>query len=267
MTPSPLPIALLTDFGTRDWYVAAMKGEILGRLPEAQIIDVSHGVPPGQIEAGAFVLRCVMDSMPLATVFCCVVDPGVGGDRRAICGRIGQSFYSGPDNGLATPLFERSENDFSLYEIESAQFRSGRVSATFHGRDLFAPAAALLAAGTPPESAGLAVTDPVRLPPFGPEPCESGLRARVMWIDHFGNVITNVSRQSWADKLQTGRLKIRAGSLTIQTIGRTFGDVAPGEPLAYWGSADTLEIALNQGSAAEAAAIELGDPVVIEFGE
>ena len=260
-----IPIALLTDFGLSDWYVAALKGQILKRLPEARIIDVSHGVPAQQIQSGAFLLRCVLDSMPEDTIFCCVVDPGVGTQRRALCGRIGPWGYVGPDNGLATPLLERVGGDFALYEIQSPEFRAEQVSATFHGRDLFAPAAARLAAGVPPEQAGRPVPDPVMLPPFAPEPLSHGLVARVMLVDHFGNLVTNVPRQGYEERLTNGRFMIRAGALRLGAITETYGHVRQIEALAYWGAADTLEIAINRGSAAEVTGLRPGDSVYIDW--
>ena len=265
MNNIPAPIALLTDFGLDDWYVAAMKGRILCRLPEAQIIDLSHGVPGQQIEAGAFLLRCVLDSMPRNTVFCCVVDPGVGTERRAICGRIGRWRYAGPDNGLASPLLEEVGEDFALYEIESDEFRDESLSATFHGRDLFAPAAARLAAGVAPERAGRPVSDPIVLPPSIPEELPQGLVARVLLVDHFGNLVTNARRRDYEKPLAERKFVIRVGALRLGTICKSFAHVCREEALAYWGSADTLEIAINRGSAAQVSGLRVGDSVYIDW--
>lgn len=258
-------IGLLTDFGLNDWYVAAIKGEILRRLPGARLLDISHGVPAQQIEAGAFLLGCVLDSMPKGMVFCCVVDPGVGTPRRAICGRIGPWFFAGPDNGLATPLLDRIDGDFALYEIESSGFRAETVSSTFHGRDLFAPAAAALAAGIPPERAGRPVSDPVILPLAMPEELGQGLVARVMLVDHFGNLVTNVTREAYEELLSQRPFLVRAGVLRLDGISQTFGHVRQVEPLAYWGSAGTLEIAVNHGSAAQVTGLKPGDSVYLDW--
>jgi hypothetical protein len=261
----PRPIALLTDFGLSDWYVAAMKGQILRRLPAALIIDLSHGVPAQQLESGTFVLRCVLPSMPDGTIFCCVVDPGVGAERRAICGRIGAWGYVGPDNGLATALLEQAGGDFALFEIESPEFRAQTVSPTFHGRDLFAPAAARLAAGAPPERAGRSVGDPLMLPPIEPESLSHGIVARVMLVDHFGNLVTNVARQGYEEQLVDRKFMIRAGALRLDTLTKTYGHVRRVEALAYWGSAGTLEIAVNHGSAAAVTGLRPGDSVYIDW--
>lgn len=259
------PIALLTDFGLGDWYVAALKGQILKTLPGGVIIDISHDVPAGQIASGSFVLECVLDSMPEGTVFCCVIDPGVGTARRALVGRIGPWFFSGPDNGLATPLLERAGDDFDLHDIQSPAFRSGLASDTFHGRDLFAPSAARLAAGAEPSEAGPAVADPIRLPVPAVETIPGGLVAQVMLVDHFGNLITNLRRVTWGADLKEGRFLLRAGHLRLGALNRAFGHVHESEALAYWGSAGTLEIAINRGSAAESTGLGVGDRINIDL--
>jgi hypothetical protein len=260
------PIALLTDFGLDDWYVGAMKGEVLRRAAGATIIDISHGVAPQQVRAGAFMLDKALDSMPGGTVFCCVVDPGVGTARRALCGRLGDWFFCGPDNGLLTPLHRRCGGDFELYTIERPEFRNARVSATFHGRDVFAPAAAQLALGVDPREAGPAATDPVLLTDIDPEERDGVLLARVVTIDRFGNLVTNLPRALYGERPAGGGIEIRAGRLTVRQLGETFGTVGEGEPIAYWGSGDTLEIAVNQGSAAQRSALAIGGTVEIVWG-
>ncbi|MCE5228042.1 SAM-dependent chlorinase/fluorinase [bacterium] len=243
------PIFLLTDFGLEDWYVGAMKAEIHRRAPDATIIDLSHGVPPQNVAAGAFVLNAALNSVPSDAVLCCVVDPGVGSHRRAIWGRIGTHYFSGPDNGLATPLLERA-SDFELFEIPAPLLTPEEPSLTFQGRDLFAPAAALLAEGYP-FHLGPPVADPVRLS-LDPEETADGIRARVMLVDRFGNLITNIWREKYEAKFDQP-FEIQAGPLRITQISKTFSNVPAGSPLAYWGSAGTLEIGINMGSAAEIA--------------
>lgn len=265
MNNTPIPIALLTDYGLTDWYVAAVKGQILRRLPAARLVDITHCVPVQQIDVGAFILQSALGSMPEPTIFLSIVDPGVGTPRRAVCGRIGRWMYVGPDNGLATPLLDLADGDFELFEIESPDFKNGEVSATFHGRDLFAPAAALLAAGTPPGLAGRPVADPVMLPPSFPEELSHGLLARVMLVDHFGNLVTNLTRPGFEERLVQGHFVIRAGPLRIDTISGTFGHVRAIEALAYWGAAGTLEIAINHGSAATVTGLHAGAAVYIDW--
>lgn len=265
METHPIPIALLTDFGLTDWYVAAVKGQILRRLPGARLIDITHCVPAQQVETAAFLLHCVMNSMPERTVFLCIVDPGVGTVRRAICGRIGHWHYAGPDNGLATPLLELADGDFELFEIETPEFKAAEVSATFHGRDLFAPAAARLAAGVPAAQAGRPVLDPVMLESSAPEELGHGLMARVMLVDHFGNLVTNLEREGYEELLRSRRFVLRAGPLRIDAITETYGHVRAIEALAYWGAAGTLEVAINHGSAAEVTGLRAGGTVYIDW--
>lgn len=259
------PIFLLTDFGVEDWYVGAMKGEILRLAPKAKIIDLCHGIAARDVAAGAFVLGAALPSIPTAAVLCCVVDPGVGSARRALAGRIGNYFFAGPDNGLATPLLARSSSlglDFELYEIDRSAFRAPHTqpSHTFHGRDLFAPAAAMLALGAP-FVRGLKVSDPVHLS-LDPEEGTGGIHARVMLVDRFGNLITNIWREKYEARF-ADRFEIQAGPLRITAISKTFSAVAAGSPLAYWGSAGTLEIAISQASAAKATGLTPGSAVVV----
>lgn len=259
----PPAIALLTDFGRHDFYVAAMHGEILRRLPDARVIDITHDVPPQDIAGAVFQLECVLPSLPRGTVLCAVVDPGVGTARRAMCGRIGPWTFVGPDNGLATALLERAE-DAALYAIEAPEFRNPEPSVTFHGRDLFAPAAAHLAAGAPVGQAGPPIGDPVRLSIERCRVTPSGVRTEVAWIDRFGNAITWLRREEARRHLAGGIAAIRAAGTPVVTLGRTFADVAPGEPVAYWGSAGTLEIAVNQGSAARRLSLAAGAAVELD---
>jgi S-adenosylmethionine hydrolase len=265
VTPNARPIALLTDFGLEEWYVAAMKGEILRRAPGTTIIDISHGVPQQQVRTAAFILECITRSLPKRTIFCCVVDPGVGTDRRSLCGRIGAWMFCGPDNGLLTPLYHQAGGDVDLHTIENPAFRNAEISTTFHGRDLFAPAAARLALGAAPSEAGPPASHPILLADMQPEDRGGVLLARVMLIDHFGNLVTNLTREPYGERLATRPFAIRAGRLTVRRLGVTFGAVDVGEPVAYWGSAGTLEIGINQGSAAQRSALPVGGTVEVTW--
>ncbi|HOE95604.1 MAG TPA: SAM-dependent chlorinase/fluorinase [Candidatus Sumerlaeota bacterium] len=263
--PATPIVALLTDFGVGDWYVGAMKGEILRRAPHAHLVDVTHGLPPHQVLPGAFVLHCAAGSFPAGTIFCCVVDPGVGTERRALCGRVGPWLFSGPDNGLLSGLLEGlAPDDLDLHRIENPEFRNERVSSTFHGRDLFAPAAARLALGFDPAQAGPPVADPLRLPLFELAEQADRLTGRVVLIDQFGNLVTNIRRRSHGAWFEPGRFVIHAGALRLDTLSTTFGEVRHVQALAYWGSAGTLEIAVNQGSAAGLTGLRLGDAIDVE---
>jgi S-adenosylmethionine hydrolase len=259
MGPGSL-IVIMTDFGMEHWYDAAMKGEILRRAPHATVLDLSHEVPRHSVEAGAFLLHCAIDSFARQTIFLCVVDPGVGSKRKTLVGWVGEYGFVGPDNGLVTPLMERSGGDFELHEIKSPTFRNERVSATFHGRDLFAPAAARLLLGDDPRMAGPRVENPVRLPPFRAERKGNQVIGRVMLVDHFGNAVTNIAQTDMPADLDGKRVEFSIRNLRLNHIETTYAERVPQEALCYWGSSGFLEVAINFGSAAESFGISVGDP-------
>ncbi|MBI1785591.1 SAM-dependent chlorinase/fluorinase [Candidatus Sumerlaeota bacterium] len=253
----------MTDFGTAQWYDAAMKGEILRRAPHATILDLSHDVPRQSVEQGAFLLHCAVDSFPQRTIFTCVVDPGVGTDRRTLVGWVWEFGFVGPDNGLVTPLLERSWGTHELHEIKAPTFRNERVSKTFHGRDVFAPAAARLFLGDDPRMAGPRVVDPIRLPPMKASVEGEKIIGKVMTIDHFGNAITNIDQDRFEERLANAPFELGLKGIKIFEIRPTFKGAIPGQPLAYWGSSRYLEVAVNLGSVAESFLINAGDPVWI----
>lgn len=245
--PLPMPpITLLTDFGTRDTYVGQMKGVIASIAPDTGVIDLTHDVPPQDVTAGAIMLDTAVDAFPDATVHVAVVDPGVGGVRRPIAARSARFTLVGPDNGLFTAVWQRHSPQRIVALTNTACHRP-RVSATFHGRDIFAPVAAHLASGTPLDELGESITDPVTLDLPEPRPTTTGLEATVLCVDHFGNLITNIT----SDHLpRDGRAAITVGPARIAEISRTFADVPEGEPVAYLGSTGRLEIALRNANAA-----------------
>jgi S-adenosylmethionine hydrolase len=250
------PVALLTDFGTRDHYVGTMKGVILGIAPGAVIIDLTHEVAPQDVHGGAYSLLASYRYFPHSTIFCCVVDPGVGSTRRAVAVKLElaeKSFYAVlPDNGLLTPIL-RQANPKTVVSLDNPQYHLRNKSATFHGRDLFAPVAAHLAAGVPIKDLGPQVPsdDLVRLAWPEPQHDQDGWQdnwyATVLHIDHFGNLITNLPGEALEPPLQTWQVQVEHTS--IAGISHTFADVAVGEPLAYIGSSGFLEIAVRQGNA------------------
>ncbi len=265
MGPGSL-IVMMTDFGTKHWYDAAMKGEILRRAPQAMILDLSHEVPRQSIEQGAFLLHCAVDSFPRRTIFLCVVDPGVGSERRTLVGWVGEFGFVGPDNGLATPLLDRSGGSVELHEIKSPTFRNPMVSATFHGRDLFAPAAARLLLGDDPRMAGPRVVDPVKLPSFMAREENGKILGKVMMLDHFGNAVTNIDQGRFEAWMSQAPFDLSVRDLRLRQAEKTYRGKPVGEPLCYWGSSRYLEIAVNFGSAAEVYQIQTGDPVTIALG-
>lgn len=230
-------ITLTTDFGTADGYVGAMKGVIVrlvGSHPAPAILDLAHDIPPGDIPHGAWVVATSTTEFPHGSIHVVVVDPGVGGARRGVIVRARGRWYIGPDNGVFAYVAERSSE---AYAIENERFRAEHVSRTFHGRDVFAPTAAAIASGEDPATAGPRVELAGQLP-WGPRERATG---RIVHVDRFGNLITDLP------EAEAGRSVVAAG-LTLPIAG-TYEDVAPGELLAYIGSAGTVEIAVRNGRA------------------
>ena len=251
------PIAILTDFGYRDHYVGAMKGVIASLAPAAAMIDVTHGVPAQSAIAGAIALHQAWRYFPPRTIFLVVVDPGVGTARRAIAieTRAGARFV-GPDNGVMWPAAAEAGLAAAV-ELANPRYRLKEVSATFHGRDLFAPAAAYLWRGIRLGALGpaLAIDDLVR-PPEPPPPRAAGARlaGTVVYVDGYGNLVTNIDRAGY----ERFASRFRGFSLWV-TIGRgariypqkAYGEAPVGAALATFGSFGMLEIAVREGDAAE----------------
>jgi S-adenosylmethionine hydrolase len=233
-------LTLLTDFGTADGYAAAMKGVVAAICPAAVIDDASHDIAP--VEAAAWALARYWRLYPPGTVHVVVVDPGVGGTRRALAVRAGERLLVLPDNGVATRVLEESQH-WDAVAIQERRFLREPVSRTFHGRDVFAPAAAHLAAGVPLGALGPAVTDPVRLalPEFSITP--DAVVGTVVHVDRFGTLITNIP-ETW---VSAGTIAV--GGRDLGAAARTFSDAEPGALLALVGSAGVLEVAVRGGSA------------------
>lgn len=252
------PITLLSDFGDGDYFVGAMKGTILSVNPEANVVDISHGIQPQDIEAAAFTLLAGYKSFPAGTIHVAVVDPGVGSGRRPILVQAGNYSFVGPDNGIFSYIFDR-EADFRVFHLTSEHYFRQPVSATFHGRDIFAPVAAVLSLGTSPRKLGKEIGDPVRLKALQPERLKSGrLRGRVIHIDRFGNCITNISRDDF-----TVPATLEIGRKTIKSFKRFFADEGKDKLFGVWGSAGFLELAANNASAAKLLAAKRGQSVYL----
>src|SRR5687767_8873684 len=187
-------ITLLTDFGARDYFVGAMKGVILSLNPEATIVDITHEIPPQDIQAAAFNLLACYRDFPAGTIHVAVVDPGVGSDRRAILVKCANQFFIGPDNGLFSWIRER-EGKFSAWQITNEQFFRNPVSSTFHGRDVFAPVAAALSKGVAPAEVGPPLERIVMLAPLLPRATADAIEGFLIHIDRFGNCITNFTSE------------------------------------------------------------------------
>jgi S-adenosylmethionine hydrolase len=244
-------LTFLTDFGLSDPYVAEMKAAVLGRLPEATLIDITHLIPPQDVLAGAIALERAVRAFPMGTVHVAVVDPGVGSARKLLLCKVAGQMVLAPDNGLITWVLERNDAA-ELYELLWRP--STPPSNTFHGRDIFAPAASLIAAGRCDELAKRPASDPVTL---DAKLARSLKVARIVHIDHYGNATTNVP----AELLTPGTRVAKVGPVL-----RTYADVKPGKAVALVGSSGLLEIAVRDGSAAKVLKLRVGKSVTIVGG-
>lgn len=255
-------IALMTDFGTRDHYVAAMKGMVLQIDPKAMLVDITHEIDPQDVIGAAFTLRHVFPCFPAHTIFIAVVDPMVGTGRRILAARYSDRIVLAPDNGLLT-FVHRDAQLQEIRSVENRQFLAGTLSCTFHGRDIFAPVAAHLSRGVAMDRLGPPVDRIEAIEVARPEFARNGtITGRVLHIDRFGNLITNIAAIDLAGhRFAEGVRQIHLGDRLIGRLRITYSDVAPGEPLALIGSTQMLEIAVNQGNAADLFHVHRGDPV------
>ena len=258
-------LTLTTDFGTRDAYVAAMKGVILSRCPDVRLVDVTHEVAPQEVLEAAFVLRGAAPHYPAGTVHLVVVDPGVGTARRAVALRHGGHRFVGPDNGLFALLLDGAAPDELVVLDRPAFWRTPEPSETFHGRDVFAPVAAHLAAGRALADVGTPIEALEPMHWALPIADGEGVQGWVVHVDRFGNCITNISRSLFEERRARRRVKCYVGSAVLKGIRPTYGAVAAGEALALFGSGDFLEIAVNAGNAAKLLGIRKGAPVNLVF--
>lgn len=260
-------VALLTDFGTRDYYAGAVRGAVLAACPDAQIVDVTHDIAPQDVEEGAFTLGACYRAFPTGAVFVAVVDPGVGTSRRALALEAGGYRFVSPDNGILTLVLD-DHPVVALHEIvNSGLFRSS-VSRTFHARDVFGPVAGHLARGAPLGLVGPAVRDPVALPvPRARRDSNDRWHTEVIHQDRFGNLTTSLRRTDLES------IRAEAGSdseaIVITIGGRavplvdTYGDIQEGDLCALLGSSDRLEIGVNRGSAAAVLGLGKGASVTV----
>jgi S-adenosylmethionine hydrolase len=256
-------VTLLTDFGRVDPFVGIMKGVILSRCPDAALVDLSHDVPAYDILGASFLLHTAVGVFPPGTVHLAVVDPGVGTDRRPIVARIGDHLFVAPDNGLLSYPLESGPLQ-ALHVIANPAYLRCPVSRTFHGRDVFAPAAGHLAAGLAPATLGPALQDPLRLPIPVPRPDASGgFQGQVIWIDHFGNCITNLTAAELdAVSRPDGAAHVRLDGRTLSVV-RTYEEAGPEGEGALLGSAGRVELFSRRGSLARRRGVTPGMPVVL----
>lgn len=252
MTKPARTVTLLTDFGLRDHYVAAMKGVMLSLNPELSFVDISHGIPPQDIQSGAFTLGQAYPWFPPGTVHLAVVDPGVGTERKAIVVTAATQYFIAPDNGILTYVF-RQEESWTAHEVTAEHYFKKPVSATFHGRDVFAPVAAWLSRDIPPHQFGPKLSSPVQLNiPELTRVRDSLIQAAILAVDGFGNLVTNLKPEDLPGYGAPGArtCRILAGQKEINRFCRTFAEGGPGEILVLPGSSGYLEIAMRNGSAA-----------------
>jgi hypothetical protein len=260
-------VTLLTDFGTEDYFVGAMKGALLSVNPEARIVDITHEIPPHDVAAAAFTLLAAYETFPAGTIHVAVVDPGVGSARRAVAVEGAGLLFVGPDNGLFGHVYERLKRFRVFHVVEQRYFRES-VSTTFHGRDVFAPVAGALSRGTHASELGPEVTDFVRLPLAAiSRRDDTTLVGTVIHVDRFGNCVTNITpRDLDAETLARGARLLVAGR-EIRSFRRYFADEgdASGEPFAVWGSAGLLEIAVFRDSAARLLGLGRGSEIEVSL--
>ena len=261
-------VVLCTDFGSTDEFVGVMKGVVLSLCPRATLVDLCHELPPGDVAAAARMLRASWRFFPSGAVFLCVVDPGVGTDRRVLaCEGDGRLFVA-PDNGLLGPLAEDGVLS-AAFSVSDPRLFLSPVSPTFHGRDVFAPVAARLAAGAAPGDLGrpVPVEDLVRPDPPAPRLLSLGvLEGRITGADRFGNLVTDLPGQALsalAGARGLGVLRVEVAGRALSGVRNTYADAPPGEPVALVGSRGFLEIAVNRGNAAQTLPAAPGDPVLV----
>ena len=256
-------MTLLTDFGTKDGYVAQMKGVALS-ITNSQLIDITHDITPQNIYEGAFTLRYTVPSFPVGTVHVAVVDPGVGTERRGIIVTAKDHVLVGPDNGLLIPA-ARFLGDFTVYEITNKEYMCQTISPTFHGRDVFTPVAAHILEGVPFEKFGQIIADFVELDFGMAEITNKTAIGTVLAIDHFGNIITNIGGNEIKKVLPYGKSITLVIGKKKQEIWylKAYNFVKKGQLLTTIGSSNLLEIGLNQGNAAQKLKVKPGDKVKI----
>lgn len=256
------PIAILTDFGTRDWYVASMKGIMMKIAPNTPHVDITHHVPMGDVTRAGFILEQCYREYPEGSVFLTVVDPGVGTARKAIAVAHEGYYFVAPDNGVLGFLWRENRGSAQVREITNAFFTKELRGHTFHGRDIFAPVAAHLASGQPFDKIGPEIEKPQALPVTTPELKRKKALATITFIDHYGNLITNIRKERWLEEYpETFSIVYKKQAIPLTD---TFGDVPKGNITAYFGSGGFLEIAINGGNAAQSLGLLPGSDIKLK---
>jgi hypothetical protein len=261
--PSPI-ITFTSDFGLSDWFVGVVHGVLHGLCPEAPVVDLTHDIPPGHVGRAAFVLAASARDFPPGAVHLALVDPGVGTSRRPLAVRARGQWFVGPDNGLLE--WALADPGADVHAVTESRYFRHPVSRTFHARDVFAPVAARLARREPIAGFGPRIEDAVRLPRALPARSEGLLVGRVMFVDHFGNALTNLTehdlRQAFPG-VPESQLQVLVAGRTLLGLERTYGDARPGTLLGLIGSSGHLEIAQAGGAASARLGLGEGDEVAV----
>lgn len=264
----PKIVALLTDYGTRDQYAGSLRGAVLAACPDANVVDISHDVPPHAVRAAAFVLRATAPVFPAGTVFVSVVDPGVGTARRGIAIRAGGYYFVGPDNGIFS-LILTDHPEAEVRHLTNAGLFRANVSSTFHGRDIFGPVGGALARGAAFAEVGPLIDDPFHFE--FPRPRLTGddeIAGEVIYIDAYGNLVSSIGGAEWQTFIHgaKGDLTEMVGEVdrVIVPVVSTFGDVPEDDACVYLGSSGRIEVAVNRGSAAKRFEAAIGSPVKLK---
>ena len=254
-------ITLTTDFGARDWFVGTMKGVIAGIAPNANVIDLTHELRPGDLRGGAFALAASCQFFPKGTIHLVVVDPGVGSDRRAIAVGTAKGIFVGPDNGVLSWALAK-ERITAIHALENEAYFLQRVSRTFHGRDVFAPVAAHLSRGVPIRKLGPTLNDFVRLNWSEPRKQRGGIEGEVVYIDRFGNAITNLE-SSLVRGEGGASCEVHAKRRWVCPLKPFYQAAESGAPATIVGSSGFLEVAVSGGSAEKTLGVRVGTRVVL----
>ena len=252
-------ITLTTDFGSQDWFVGTMKGVILGVNPKATLVDITHEIPPGDIRAGAFALMSSYRFFPKGTVHVAVVDPGVGSERKAIAVQTANYTFVGPDNGVLSFALA-NEKITDVRQLENNKYFLNPVSHTFHGRDIFAPIAAHLSGGVAVSNLGPKQKHIIQLPWPRPEISRNRISGEVIYVDRFGNAITNILNTCLAGMKEA---EVFIAGKRACRVKPFYQSVPAGKAVAVPGSSGFLEIAVNGGSAAQSLGIKIGNTLTI----
>ncbi len=255
-------VVLLSDFGSRDHYAGVMKGVVIGICPDATLVDLSHDIPPHDVQTAALELVAAYRYFPVGSVFLVVVDPGVGSGRRGLAADIGDYRFVAPDNGVLTAVFHESPPK-RVVDLTERRYARPTVSHTFEGRDRFAPAAAWLARGIQLSALGRPVSDHVMIDMPVPDVRAESITGQVIRVDRYGNLVTNIDRKSFERLAQAGTIQIQVGTHVVGRLVATYADIGEGEVCALFGSTDHLEVAANAASATERLALDRGARVVV----